>query len=93
MPNGGGLTLDGGQECMDCGRRLLSLARCTRCGEDLVAGVIPRTNMHPVGQLRYAHGRASSALDNVNLKFHSISTQGTLFFDVQSGELEFELSI
>lgn len=92
MPNGGALTLDGGQECANCGSRLVSLARCTRCGEDLVAGVIPRTQLHPVGQLRYAHRSGSNLSDNVNLKFYSLSKQGAMFFDVQSGELEFEAS-
>ncbi len=92
MPGYGALTLDGGQQCAYCGSRLLTLARCSRCGEDLVAGVMPRSELCPVGQMRNAgrnNGRGAQPNDP---RFFHIDMQGTAFFSVRTGELEFDRS-
>jgi DEAD/DEAH box helicase domain-containing protein len=92
MPGYGALTLDGGQRCASCDGRLLTLARCSRCGEDLVAGVMPRNELHPVGQVRPSGRGNASRSRNSDPRFYLVSEQGTSFFDVRTAELEFEPS-
>jgi DEAD/DEAH box helicase domain-containing protein len=92
MPGHGALTLDGGQQCACCGGRLLTLARCTRCGEDLVAGVMPRSELYPVGQMRRARPNNARGAQLSDPKFFHVDMQGTAFFDVRTGGLEFDPS-
>jgi hypothetical protein len=92
MPGHGALTLDGGQQCACCGGRLLTLARCSRCGEDLVAGVMPRSELYPVGHVRRARLSNSRAAQPNDPRFFHIDMQGAAFFDVRTGELEFDPS-
>jgi Lhr-like helicase len=92
MPMHGALTLDGGQQCAHCSGRLLTLARCSRCGDDFVAGVIPRSKLNPIGQMPRLSQGTVSRFQNHDPQFYKISDQGDRFFDVQTGELEFEPS-
>jgi hypothetical protein len=92
MPGHGALTLDGGQQCACCGTRLLTLARCSRCGEDLVAGVMPRGELYPVGQVQRARRSSSRESHPNDPRFFHVSTQGTVFFDMRTGGLEFDPS-
>ncbi len=92
MPGHGALTLDGGQNCACCGGRLLTLARCSRCGEDLVAGVMPRSELNPVGQVRHSWRNNASGVQTNDPRFFKVDKQGSTFFDVRTGELEFDHS-
>jgi hypothetical protein len=87
MPGHGVLTLAGGQRCAHCESHLLTLARCIRCGEDLLAGIMVRNLLHPVGQIHSSSGTSSQF--GVPL-FYGATAQGEDFFDVRSGEIEFE---
>jgi hypothetical protein len=92
MPGHGALVLDGGQRCAYCDGRLLTLARCSRCGEDLIAGVMRKSELYSVGQVRnLRRNNASRSQINDPRCFH-VSKEGTLFFDVRTGELEFDPS-
>ena len=91
-PSHGALTLDGAQRCGYCEGRLLTLAHCRRCGEDLVAGVIPRSEVYPVGQVIQSRRNTSSRSQLSDVCFFHINKQGTRFFDVRTGELEFDPS-
>jgi hypothetical protein len=92
MPGHGFLTLDGGQQCARCDGRLLTLARCSLCGEDLVAGVMQRAELHPIGRMRHSRrGGDARPLGN-DPQFYSVNEKGIFFFDVFTGELEFEAS-
>ncbi len=92
MPGYGALTLDGGQQCAYCGSRVLTLARCSRCGEDLVAGVMPRSELYPVGQMRHAGRNNVRGAQPNDPKFFHIDMESTAFFNVHTGELEFDRS-
>ena len=92
MPGHGALTLDGGQRCASCNGPLLTLARCSRCGQDLVAGVMRRSELHPVGQVLRSRQNHESRSRIHDPRFYQLNEQGTLFFDINTGELEFEPS-
>ncbi|MGA3047473.1 MAG: DEAD/DEAH box helicase [Terracidiphilus sp.] len=92
MPGRGALTLDGGQKCACCTGRLLTLARCSRCGEDMIAGVMPRSELSPVGQMGRARQNSTRSGQTNDPKFFRVDKQGTSFFDVRTGELEFDPS-
>lgn len=92
MPGHGALTLAGGQRCACCDGRLLTLVRCTRCGVDLVAGVMRRSELHPVGLVRHTQRKDAGRSKSNDPKFYQISEHGTFYFDVLTGELEFEPS-
>jgi DEAD/DEAH box helicase domain-containing protein len=94
MPGHGALTLDGGQRCACCDVRLLTLARCSRCGEDLVAGVMPRSELYPVGQVRrgWRSNTSSNGAQTNSPLFFQVNEEGTSFFDLRTGELRFDPS-
>jgi DEAD/DEAH box helicase domain-containing protein len=92
IPGYGPLTLDAGQRCARCDSRLLTLARCSRCGEDLVAGVKPRGELYPVGHVQRLRKRNTGPSQENGPKFYQVSKQGIFFFDVQTGEQVFEPS-
>jgi hypothetical protein len=92
MPGHGALTLDGGQRCANCDCRLLTLGRCSRCGVDLVAGVMPRSELYPVGQGKYLRRNDEGRSRSDDPRFFQVNNDGLSFFDVRSGELEFEPS-
>ncbi len=92
MPGHGALTLDGGQQCACCGGRLLTLARCNRCGQDLVAGVMPRSELYPVAHVRRERQNNARGAQPNDPRFFHVNMRGTAFFDVRTGELEFDPS-
>jgi len=92
MPGHGALTLDGGQRCAWCDSRLVTLARCSRCGEDLVAGRVQRSELHPAGLIQRSNREKARRSQINEPQFYKVDEEGTLFFDLQSGELEFEAS-
>jgi DEAD/DEAH box helicase domain-containing protein len=92
MPGYGALTLDGGQRCPRCDGRLLTLARCSRCGEDLVAGVMLRSELRPAGQIRRSRPNSVGRAQKNEPQFYQITKQGTFYFDLGTGDLEFEPS-
>lgn len=58
LPGGGRLVGDVGDSCPDCGGQMLTLARCTNCGEWLLAGIhrLLDNTLHPRHRWRGATG-------------------------------------
>jgi hypothetical protein len=92
MPGHGALTLDGGQRCACCDACLLTLARCSRCGQDLVAGVKRKSELYPVGQVSSLRRNNASFSQTNDPRFFQVCKEGTLFFNTRTGEMEFDPS-
>jgi DEAD/DEAH box helicase domain-containing protein len=87
MPAFGALSLDSQQRCSECDSRVLSLARCSRCGEELLAALARQSELFPVGhRVRPRGGQPQS------VRFFKTGPFGTFFFDVRTGDLGFDAS-
>lgn len=79
LPGGGRLVADAGDMCPDCGGGMLTLARCTNCGEWLLAGIhrLADNTLHP----RHRWYRTESAPDHRYARPGRI--EGCQFFSYQ----------
>jgi DEAD/DEAH box helicase domain-containing protein len=82
IPGGGALSLNSGETCTHCGSANLSLARCSRCGLEAIAGSRRSDNtLHPRGQTFGAARRAASEM------FFRLATDGNVFYNFVTRDL------
>ena len=85
MPGRGALTLNSTRTCPCCSSRTLTLARCSRCGEHFLAGI--RFQSQLVAATHTSHPTVGDAIE-----FFRLDQKGDYFFDLKSGEVEFDAS-
>jgi hypothetical protein len=83
IANGGALSLSSRQECSHCHCAALSLARCSRCGEDVIAGSRRDDNtLHPQAKLSSLFEARPIDL------FFKLNSEGQSHFNLRTRDLD-----
>ena len=83
IPGGGALSLSASDSCRHCGSANLSVARCYRCGLEVVAGTHrPDNTLHPQAQA-FRQSRT-----NANELFFQLNPAGQVHYNLRTRDLE-----
>ncbi len=83
IPGGGALSLSASESCRHCGSANLSVARCYRCGLEVIAGTRrPDNTLHPQAQA------FRQLRTNANELFFQLNPAGKVFYNLRTRDLD-----